>query len=43
MEETAMAKGELIAAFDFANVAEDEFNDWLTLNTFPNGSACPAF
>jgi len=38
-----MAKGELIAAFDFSNVAEDEFNDWYDLEHIPNGSACPAF
>src|SRR5262245_34405923 len=30
-----MAKGQLIAAPDFSNVAEDEFNDWYDLEHLP--------
>jgi len=38
-----MAKGVLIAAMDFSNVAEDEFNDCTTPSTSPSASVCPAF
>jgi hypothetical protein len=38
-----MAKGELIAALDFSNVAEDEFNDWYDQEHIPNGNAFPVF
>ena len=30
-----MAKGVLIAAMDFSNVAEDEFNDWYDTEHIP--------
>jgi hypothetical protein len=39
----AMAKGELIAAFDFSNVAEDEFNDWYDLEHIPERERVPGF
>src|SRR6202043_1657422 len=38
-----MAKGELIAAFDFSNVAEDEFNDWYDLEHIPERLRVPGF
>jgi hypothetical protein len=38
-----MAKGILIAAMDFTNVAEDEFNDWYDTEHIPSASAYPAF
>ena len=38
-----MAKGELIAAFDFSNVAEDEFNDWYDLEHIPERQRVPGF
>ena len=38
-----MAKGELIAAFDFSNVAEDEFNDWYDLEQIPERQRVPGF
>ena len=34
-----MAKGLLIAALDFSNVAEDEFNDWYDLRAHPRAAA----
>jgi hypothetical protein len=39
----AMAKGQLIAAFDFSNVAEDEFNDWYDLEHIPERERVPGF
>jgi hypothetical protein len=38
-----MAKGELIAAFDFSNVAEDEFNDWYDQEHIPERQRVPGF
>lgn len=38
-----MAKGELIAALDFSNVAEDEFNDWYDLEHIPERQRVPGF
>jgi hypothetical protein len=38
-----MAKGELIAAFDFSNVAEDEFNDWYDLEHIPERQRVQGF
>jgi hypothetical protein len=38
-----MAKGVLIAALDFANVAEDEFNDWYDLEHLPERQRVPGF
>ena len=38
-----MAKAELIAAFDFSNVAEDEFNDWYDLEHLPERQRVPGF
>jgi hypothetical protein len=38
-----MAKGLLIAAFDFSNVAEDEFNDWYDLEHIPERERVPGF
>ncbi len=38
-----MAKGELIAAFDFSDVAEDEFNDWYDLEHIPERQRVPGF
>lgn len=38
-----MAKGLLIAAFDFSNVAEDEFNDWYDLEHIPERQRVPGF
>jgi hypothetical protein len=38
-----MAKGQLIAAFDFSNVAEDEFNDWYDLEHIPERQRVPGF
>ena len=38
-----MAKGELIAAFDFSNVAADEFNDWYDLEHIPERQRVPGF
>ena len=38
-----MAKGQLIAAFDFTNVAEDEFNDWYDLEHIPERQRVPGF
>ena len=39
---TTMAKGILIAAFDFSGAHEDEFHDWYDSNTSPSASACRA-
>jgi len=38
-----MAKGELIAALDFSNVAEDEFNDWYDQEHIPERQRVPGF
>ena len=38
-----MAKGALIAAFDFSNVAEDEFNDWYDQEHIPERQRVPGF
>jgi hypothetical protein len=43
LEETAMAKGQLIAAMDFSNVAEDEFSDWYDLEHIPERQRVPGF
>jgi hypothetical protein len=42
-EGTAMAKGILIAAMDFSNVAEDEFNDWYDTEHIPERQRVPGF
>jgi hypothetical protein len=38
-----MAKGLLIAAFDFSDVTEDEFNDWYDLEHIPERRRVPGF
>jgi hypothetical protein len=38
-----MAKGQLIAAMEFSNVAEDEFNDWYDLEHIPERRRVPGF
>ena len=38
-----MAKGILIAAMDFTNVAEDEFNDWYDTEHIPERQRVPGF
>jgi hypothetical protein len=38
-----MAKGLLIAAFDFSKVAEDEFNDWYDTEHIPERRRVPGF
>ena len=38
-----MAKGILIAAMDFSNVAEDEFNDWYDTEHIPERRRVPGF
>ena len=38
-----MPKGQLIAAMDFSNVAEDEFNDWYDLEHIPERQRVPGF
>ena len=38
-----MAKGILIAATDFTDVAEDEFNDWYDLEHLPERQRVPGF
>jgi hypothetical protein len=38
-----MAKGALIAAMDFTNVAEDEFNDWYDTEHIPERQRVPGF
>jgi hypothetical protein len=38
-----MAKGILIAAMDFTDVAEDEFNDWYDLEHLPERQRVPGF
>src|SRR3979490_1078673 len=40
---TAMAKGALIAAMDFSNVAADEFNDWYDTEHIPERQRGPGF
>ena len=38
-----MAKGSLIASFDFSNAYEDEFHDWYDLEHIPERKAVPGF
>jgi hypothetical protein len=38
-----MAKGILIAAFDYSGAAEDEFNDWYDLEHVPERQRVPGF
>lgn len=38
-----MPKGQLIAAMDFSNIAEDEFNDWYDLEHIPERQRVPGF
>src|SRR6202158_6026492 len=38
-----MAKGALIAAMDFSNVADDEFNDWYDTEHIPERQRVPGF
>ena len=38
-----MAKGLLIASFDFSNAYEDEFHDWYDLEHIPERKAVPGF
>ncbi|MBH67398.1 MAG: hypothetical protein CMM58_03505 [Rhodospirillaceae bacterium] len=38
-----MARGLLIAAFDFSNVPKDEFHDWYDLEHIPEREAVPGF
>ena len=38
-----MAKGILIAAMDFSNVSEEEFNDWYDLEHIPERQRVPGF
>ncbi len=38
-----MAKGALIAAMDFSNVAADEFNDWYDTEHIPERRRVPGF
>src|SRR5689334_11032834 len=38
-----MAKGILVAAMDFTNVAEDEFNDWYDAEHIPERQRVPGF
>jgi hypothetical protein len=38
-----MAKGLLLAAFDFSTAAEDEFNDWYDLEHIPERQRVPGF
>src|SRR5215471_8849670 len=38
-----MAKGILIAAMDFSNVADDEFNDWYDWEHIPERARVPGF
>ena len=38
-----MAKGALIAAMDFSNVAADEFNDWYDTEHIPERQRVPGF
>ena len=38
-----MAKGVLVAAVDFSNVAEDEFNDWYDTEHIPERQRVPGF
>jgi hypothetical protein len=39
----AMAKGILLAAMDFTDVAEDEFHDWYDLEHIPERQRVPGF
>jgi hypothetical protein len=41
--EQIMAGGILLAAMDFTNVAEDEFNDWYDLEHIPERQRVPGF
>src|SRR5207302_9080488 len=41
--EDAMAKGLLIAAMDYSDVAEDEFHDWYDTEHIPERLAVPGF
>src|SRR5207302_4653729 len=41
--EDAMAKGLLIAAMDYSDVAEDEFHDWYDTEHIPARLAVPGF
>jgi hypothetical protein len=41
--ERAMARGLLLAVFDYANAAEDEFHDWYDLEHIPERQAVPGF
>ena len=38
-----MAKGQLMVAFNFANVAEDEFHDWYDTEHIPERKRVPGF
>jgi len=38
-----MPKGQLIAAMDFSNVSEEEFNDWYDLEHIPERQRVPGF
>ena len=38
-----MPKGQLIAAMDFSNVTEEEFNDWYDLEHIPERQRVPGF
>jgi hypothetical protein len=38
-----MAKGQLIASFNFANAAEDEFHDWYDTEHIPERQRVPGF
>src|SRR3954453_21208283 len=42
-EETAMAKGILIAAMNIGNAAEDEFHDWYDTEHLPERQRVPGF
>jgi len=42
-KEETMPKSQLIAAMDFSNVAEDEFNDWYDLEHIPERQRVPGF
>src|SRR5437868_14007985 len=43
MREEAMAKGILIAAMDYSDVAADEFHDWYDTEHIPERLAVPGF
>ena len=38
-----MAKGLLIASFDFMDACQDEFHDWYDLEHIPEREAVPGF